>query len=111
VLQLASDPQAVRHVDVGRLLESTYREYVSGKHPKPALRDPRLLCAVGKQFARTLQLDIARQIANGLLQAPRKEPELAALLSALCNGLSKAGSGQLARHYRAELAARFPDAV
>lgn len=111
VLRLCTNQQALRRSGVGRLLASTYREYVAGKHPQPALRDPRLLCALGKQFAQTQQLDIAGQIANSLLKAQRREPELAQLLSALCAGLSIAGSGQLARHYRAELAARFPDAV
>jgi hypothetical protein len=111
VLQLAADGQVVRDAALGRLLENTYRDYVSGDHPKPALRDPRLLCALGKQFARTKKLDIARQITNGLLKAQRKEPELAQLLSILCAGLSKTGSGQLAKHYRAELMERFPDTV
>ncbi|MDH3644593.1 MAG: rhomboid family intramembrane serine protease, partial [Gammaproteobacteria bacterium] len=111
VLKLCTDKQAVRRADIGRLLESTYRDYVAGDHPKPALRDVALLCALGKQFARTRQLDLARQIANTLLKAQRKEPELAQFLSALCAGLSSSGSGQLAKHYRAELMARFPGAV
>ena len=111
VLQLAADGQVVRDAALGRLLENTYRDYVSGDHPKPALRDPRLLCALGKQFARTKKLDIARQITNGLLKAQRKEPELAQLLSILCAGLSKTGSAALAKHYRAELMERFPDTI
>jgi membrane associated rhomboid family serine protease len=111
VLQLCTDPEALKRSEVGSLLEATYRDYVAGEHPKPAIRDPLLLCALGKQFARSRQLDIAGQIANRLIKAQRKEPELAQLLSALCAGLSTAGSGQLARHYRSELETRFPEAV
>jgi membrane associated rhomboid family serine protease len=111
VLQLATNKQAVTSAQMDQLLETTYREYVAGKQPKPALRDPALLCALGKQFARTRKLDIAGQIANDLLKAERKDPELAQLLSVLSAGLSSSGSGQLARHYRAELTLRFPDAV
>ena len=103
--------EALKRSEVGRLLETTYRNYVAGEHPKPAIRDPRLLCVLGKQFARSRQLDIAGQIANRLIKAQRKEPELAQLLSALCAGLSTAGSRQLARHYRTELQTRFPEAV
>ena len=102
----ASNPDA----DTARLIDETYRSYASGKHPKPALNDARLLCALGEQLARTRKLDDARRIANRLLEADRREPEVAGLLRVLGNKLAEAGSGALARHYFTELSARFGEA-